>query len=99
MSETSFFYRWLWLCLLLAIALTSVVLWRWGLTPWSAVLIALSFVCPAIIVWGAWTVRRNLQSRFTNYKSVSAAQAWRQQGRPKVKATHPPTTTNQGSKP
>lgn len=55
----SLFNRRLWLCIPLGIALSAVVLWRWGFTPWSALLIVLSFVCPAIIIWGAWYVGRD----------------------------------------
>ena len=43
--------RWVWLCPLLAVALSAGVLFIWGFTPWTAIGVALFLVCPAIIIW------------------------------------------------
>ena len=40
---------WIWLCPILAIALAAWLLVMWGFTWWTALLIALFLVCPAIL--------------------------------------------------
>ena len=49
---------WIWLCPILAIALAAWLLVMWGFTWWTALLIALFLVCPAILLWGAFKLRR-----------------------------------------
>lgn len=49
--------RWLWLCPPLVLTLAAGILWRWGLTPASAVVVALLLVCPALLLWGAVVLR------------------------------------------
>lgn len=49
--------RWGWLCPWLAIALAAGVLVAFGLTWWSALLAALFFVCPALMLWGLYLTR------------------------------------------
>lgn len=49
--------RWAWVCPWLAIALAVFVLVWWGLSWWTALLAALLLVCPALILWGLFTVR------------------------------------------
>lgn len=53
--------RWLWLCPITALLLAAAVLWYWGLTPASAAIAALLLVCPALLVWGGLTLRRQPQ--------------------------------------
>jgi hypothetical protein len=50
--------NWAWLCPYMMIGLATGVLLLFGLTLWSSFLIALLLVCPAVMVWGAWQVRR-----------------------------------------
>ena len=52
--------KWTWLCPWLAIALAAAVLVLWGLTLWTALLVALLLVCPAIMLWGVIKLRRSL---------------------------------------
>lgn len=49
--------RWAWLCPWLAIALAATVLAWWGLSWLTALLAALLLVCPALVLWGLFTVR------------------------------------------
>lgn len=42
---------WLWVCPLITLALAAGVLWAWGWSIWTALLVALFLVCPSIIVW------------------------------------------------
>lgn len=50
--------KWGWLCPWLSIALAATVLAVWGLTWWTALVIALLLVCPAIMLWGVIKMRR-----------------------------------------
>lgn len=45
-------------CPWLAIALAAAVLVLWGLTLWTALLVALLLVCPAIMLWVVIKLRR-----------------------------------------
>jgi len=47
-----------WLCPYMMIGLATGVLVFFGLTLWSSFLIALLLVCPAVMLWGAWQIRR-----------------------------------------
>ena len=49
--------HWLWLCPLLGVALAAGVLVMFGWQWWSALLAALLLVCPALVVWGWFTLR------------------------------------------
>lgn len=49
--------RWCWLCPWLAILLAAGVLVLFGLTWWSALLVALFLVCPALMLWGLYVIR------------------------------------------
>lgn len=50
--------RWWWLCPSLAIALAAAVFALRGLTWWTALLAALLLVCPVLMVWGFFYLRR-----------------------------------------
>jgi predicted benzoate:H+ symporter BenE len=50
--------KWAWLCPWLAIALAAAVLVLWGLTLWTALVVALLLACPAIMLWAAIKLRR-----------------------------------------
>lgn len=50
--------KWAWLCPWLSIALGTAVLVFWGLTLWTALLIALLLACPATMLWAAIKTRR-----------------------------------------
>ncbi len=50
--------KWTGLCPWLSIALAVAVLTLWGLTWWSALLVVLLMVCPAIMLWGMFKFRR-----------------------------------------
>lgn len=54
----SFLNHWLWLCPLLSLVLAAVLMALFGLTWVSAILVALILVCPAVMVWGAYVLRR-----------------------------------------
>lgn len=45
--------RWSWLCPVLSVVLAAAVLMLFGFTWWSAILVALLLVCPALLLWGA----------------------------------------------
>ena len=47
-----------WFCPYMMIGLATGVLVLFGLTLWSSFLIALLLVCPAVMLWGAWQIRR-----------------------------------------
>ena len=49
--------RWGWLCPWLAVALAAAVFMLFGLTWWSALLAAFLLVCPALLLWGLFTIR------------------------------------------
>jgi len=50
--------KYLWICIPLGVILATMVLWLWGLTPLTALIAVLSFVCPAILLWGALRLGR-----------------------------------------
>lgn len=52
-------YGRLWVCLLLIVALVSVVLYVRGFSLWTVLLVALALICPAVLLWGAYVVRRD----------------------------------------
>ena len=54
----SWISRNIWICLTLAIALAAVVLAVFGVTWTTAIIVAIMLICPAVIVWGAVTLRR-----------------------------------------
>jgi hypothetical protein len=47
-----------WLCPYVMLGLATAILVWFGFTVWSAFLVALLLVCPAVMVWGAWQTRR-----------------------------------------
>lgn len=49
--------RWGWLCPWLAIVLAVGVFVLWGLSWWTALLVTLLLVCPALILWGLYVTR------------------------------------------
>lgn len=49
----------MWICPALAIAMAAVILWLWGLTWQSAIVIAILLTCPALLVWGALQLRNS----------------------------------------
>lgn len=55
---TSWLSRNLWLCPLAAIVVVAIVLVLFGMTWTTAIIAALLFVCPAILIWGFIAVRR-----------------------------------------
>ena len=56
-------YRWAWLCPLGALALAAAAVVFFDLSLWSAVLVALLLVCPAIIAWGLIVTRNSKTSQ------------------------------------
>ena len=50
--------KWAWLCPWLAIALAAAVLVLWGLTLWTALVVALLLACPVIMLWAVIKLRR-----------------------------------------
>jgi len=55
--------QYLWLCPVLAIALAAAILAAFGLSLWTAILMAVLLVCPAVLVWGMVTVLRRPRSK------------------------------------
>ncbi|HSD61299.1 MAG TPA: methyltransferase domain-containing protein [Burkholderiales bacterium] len=53
--------QWFWICASLAVALTAGTLAVWGFAWWTALLIALFLVCPALVVWGVIGTGRGLE--------------------------------------
>lgn len=53
----------LWVCLLVIIALVSVVLYARGFSLWTVLLVALALVCPAVLLWGMSILRGDEPSR------------------------------------
>jgi len=47
-----------WLCPAFAVLLAALAFAAFGLSIWAAVLAAFFLVCPALLIWGALTVRR-----------------------------------------
>lgn len=65
LPSSQFVDRWLWLCPVISILLAALVLYLFGFTWWSAILVAVLLVCPATVIWGgvlmardAWNTRR-----------------------------------------
>lgn len=54
-----FWDRWLWICPVISILLAALVLYWFGLTWWSAILMAVLLVCPATLLWGGALVARD----------------------------------------
>src|SRR3990172_3553021 len=50
--------RWGWTCPVVMLGGAAGILMLWGFSVWTAVLVAVLLVCPAIMVWGAIHVRR-----------------------------------------
>jgi hypothetical protein len=50
--------RWAWLCPYAMLGLAAGILILFGTTVWTAILVALLLVCPAIVIWGALYLRR-----------------------------------------
>lgn len=50
--------KWTWLCPWFSIALAVAILVLWGLAWWTALLVSLLLVCPAIMLWGMIKLRR-----------------------------------------
>lgn len=50
--------EWAWLCPFGMLGLAAGILLVFGGTFWTAILVALLLVCPAIMIWGALYVRR-----------------------------------------
>lgn len=50
--------RSLWICIPLGLLLAAAVFWLWGLSLWSAAIAALALVCPSLIAWGVYEIRR-----------------------------------------
>jgi phosphoethanolamine N-methyltransferase len=44
--------RWAWFCPFLMLGLAVAILILFGLSAWTAILVAILLVCPAVIVWG-----------------------------------------------
>lgn len=54
-----FFNNWLWLCPALGIAVAAGVLFVFGFSFWTALIAALLFVCPALVLWGVIQMKRD----------------------------------------
>ncbi len=51
--------RWGWMCPFVMLGAAAGILMLWGFSVWTAVLVAVLLVCPAIMVWGViQTIRR-----------------------------------------
>jgi hypothetical protein len=50
--------NWGWLCPFLMVGLAAGILALFGLSWWTALLVAILLVCPAIMVWGAIQIKR-----------------------------------------
>ena len=55
--------KWGWICPLLAIGLAAALFAWFGFSWWSALLVALLLVCPALLVWGAIELRDPAKSK------------------------------------
>lgn len=50
---------WAWLCPYLMMGFAAIILILLGLSVWTAIIVAILLVCPAVMLWGAiWTRRR-----------------------------------------
>jgi hypothetical protein len=52
-------HRGAWLCPLLAMALATATLMVFGVQLWSALLVSLLLICPALLVWGLVVLSRS----------------------------------------
>lgn len=52
---------WLWLCPLAMAGLAAGILLLWGFSVWTAILIVMLLICPAIILWGAIQTKRRIK--------------------------------------
>jgi hypothetical protein len=50
--------NWSWLCPWAMMVTAAGILMIFGLTFWTAILVVILLVCPAVMLWGAWQVRR-----------------------------------------
>lgn len=60
MSIRDYLSRWGWLCPWVMLGLAVAILIVFGISVWTAVLVAMLLVCPAIVVWGVIYTRRRL---------------------------------------
>ena len=51
--------RWAWLCPVLMLGLAVAILILFGLSLWTAILVTILLVCPAVMVWGIIQLRRH----------------------------------------
>lgn len=51
---------WVWLCPLGMVGLAAAILFLMGFSFWTAILIVILLICPAIILWGAIQVKRRI---------------------------------------
>jgi hypothetical protein len=58
-----FVNRWISLCPVLMILAAAGLLMAFGLTIWTALLVAVLLVCPALMIWGAITLRHTIWGR------------------------------------
>lgn len=49
---------WRWICPWAMVGLAVVVIYVFGLSIWTALIVALLLACPAVILWGAVQVKR-----------------------------------------
>ncbi len=55
--------EWAWLCPFVMLGLAVGILVLFGLTIWTASLVAILLVCPAIMIWGVLYLRRHAPKR------------------------------------
>jgi phosphoethanolamine N-methyltransferase len=51
--------EWAWLCPFVMLGLAAGILVLFGLTVWTASLVVILLVCPAIMIWGVLYLRRH----------------------------------------
>ncbi|GBG14784.1 membrane protein [Novimethylophilus kurashikiensis] len=74
--------RWTWLCPALGVVMAGVVLKLWGLSWWSAILVALMLVCPITIIWGLITLRRSANDQMRNNTITQCCRKFDEKGEP-----------------
>jgi len=62
-STRRFPSNWLWLCPLLGITVATWILVAFGLSFWTSLLVALLLVCPALMIWGGFSLRHSIGGR------------------------------------
>ena len=55
--------NWLWLCPLLGILVAAWVFFAFGFSLWTSLLAALLLVCPALMLWGGFSLRHCIWGR------------------------------------